>query len=260
MAGIWVTIFLYISLFYGYFLVYPSTEKVVEGIVWILLTIAFLIFNLMRQNIWLINPKIRNKSLIYIISSMNILAFILIFMAHVVWKLLVESLYVSILLASVMFLHVLFISVQTYQLNKQNLSWSNEFNWIDNESSEIEKTAYYKNYLKPYLRYTFIFSFVYLMNDFIWIRLILIIGNCLYACYAYHKAWKKGYMENIIGDHEKNNFYIANVLISIITISFVYYIPVFLGMVMITLPDVLIRKHQDRYMTAAFLKKTGFLK
>lgn len=67
-------------------------------------------------------------------------------------------------------------------------------------------------------------------------------------------------MENIIYDNEKDYFYIANVLMSIITISFIYYIPNLIGAIMITLPELLIRQHQYRYMTKVFKKKTGFLR
>lgn len=248
MVGILVTFLMYIYLFVEYLLLYPISESWIGNFICVILLLIFCMFNTIRQSVWMVNTKVRKKGIVYLILLMNFLAMILVFMVDVIYNLFNSALYVSVFLLILMLLHIILISMQAYSLKKDHLSWKDEYRFLESKTYEIEETKYEKYYLKKYFKYTFFFSLIYLFNEYLWITPIMIVVHCLYAFYSYNNAWTKGYMNEIIYDFEKKNFYIANVLMSIVTIALFYYIPSLIGMILVTLPDLLLRLYLQRYI------------
>lgn len=65
--------------------------------------------------------------------------------------------------------------MQTYSLKKDNLSWKEEYHLLESKTCEIEETKYEKYYLKKYFKFTFIFSLMYLFNEYLWVTPIIIL-------------------------------------------------------------------------------------
>ena len=216
--------------------------------------LGLIIFNVLYQDIWIMNPKVKNKILPNIILMLNLIALVLIFMIDSVWKVLVSSGNIASLMIMFAVVHISVILVQSMILKKEELNGKEEFIFLVNQTVNL-KDSKYALFLKKYIKTSSIFVIIYLVFSYQYMLFVYVLGHFIYGVVNYRSAWLAGVMEDIISVREKNYHYIILAATSIFVLLLNSYLPPIIVMIVISLPELLLQMYLQRYTYSQLVVK-----